>query len=150
TSLQTISATAGDGKVHINLPVRNALVKYDIYRSYFPDGGFVKINQQPALDPTYVDGTVSNGTRYYYYFVGEYQSGVVVAAPGAPLSNARINIPTPSDMGPNGGIALSAHGVEVQAFVDTASKNPQHLIALAALAQSGTNVKPIADWQPLL
>src|SRR5258707_11631640 len=71
TSIQTISATAGDGKIQINLPVRNALVKYDIYRSYFPDSGFVKITQQPVHDPTYVDTTVSNGTRYYYSLVGD-------------------------------------------------------------------------------
>ncbi|MCC7446712.1 MAG: alpha-glucosidase C-terminal domain-containing protein [Anaerolineae bacterium] len=145
-----LNAASGDGKVELRWPVRNALVRYNVYRSFFPNGGFTRINGTPIADnPPYVDTTVENGTRYYYYLetldskgLIEGQSNVVVAGPGAPIRSAQIEgsdtVTAP----------LSIAGVSISAKVTIDSANKQRVTAQAALTTPRADSATI-DWQPM-
>jgi hypothetical protein len=147
------TAKGGDGKIELNWPVRNALVRYNIYRSYFPVGGFTRLNEKPLDDTgSYIDTAVANGTRYYYYVTVlddkgllERQSAVVVAGAGALVSSVKAE--------PGGAVrivaAVSAAGVEFKADIKIDSTQKQSVMAQAGLAVKGADEKSVANWQDM-
>jgi hypothetical protein len=49
---------------------------YFVYRSSKPSGPYTQLNSTPEANPTYSDGTVSNGQVYYYYVTAVNSSNI--------------------------------------------------------------------------
>ncbi|MBN1384591.1 MAG: discoidin domain-containing protein, partial [Elusimicrobia bacterium] len=64
-----ISVQSGDSALFIdwNDNVENDLIGYNIYRSSEKDGKYKKINEHFVTGSRYIDRTVENKKRYYYY-----------------------------------------------------------------------------------
>src|SRR5258707_8554764 len=133
------SVTGGDGAIVVSFPARNAQVAYDVYRSYFPDAGYVKLTSTPITDRKYVDTSVANGVHYYYYLVGHTQtqpatrSGFLSTAPSAPIVKSSI---APADGSAQMNVPLSVKGVAVTATVHFDSSNVQNVQAQVALVDA--------------
>ncbi len=149
-----LKAAASDGKVMLSWPVRNALVKYDVYRSNFPTGAFTKLNDKPLDDTgSYTDTAVTNGTRYYYYVnvldekgLLQQKSGVVAAGPGAPIKSAQLLPPSGTQ---TISAPLSIKGLTLNASASIDSTQKQNVMAQATISAPNTDPKTLTDWQPM-
>jgi glycosidase len=59
-------ATEGDGTVGLVWNAAADAYGYYVYRSPVTGGGYVRLNDTPAMDTAYTDDTVVNGRLYYY------------------------------------------------------------------------------------
>lgn len=149
-----LTATASDGEVMLSWPVRNALVRYNIYRSLFPNGGFAKLNPSPVDDTgSYIDQTVANGTLYYYYVEAltdqgllDRRSKVVFGAPGGVIKSARL---TPVYDAAKIVIPVRASGLDFIGDVTVDSTRKQNVIAQIEMGAQGTEFDKNTDWQPM-
>ncbi|MGD0429404.1 MAG: hypothetical protein ABSC10_22080, partial [Candidatus Acidiferrales bacterium] len=49
---------------------------YFVYRSTKPSGPYTQLNSTPEANPSYSDGSVSNGQAYYYYVTAVNSSNI--------------------------------------------------------------------------
>jgi glycosidase len=149
-----LKAIASDAKVELTLP-NEANATYDVYRSYFIDSGFVKLTEQPIKE-SFVDASVANGYRYYYYVQPHYTtakvstpSNIVMAAPGGKITAVEVAPEASDNQTVPYSTAVSYKGFNVTAKASVESTVKQHLIAEIALVAKGTDAKSIKEWQSL-
>ena len=71
------AAVTGEHKVALTWEPSSSTVKgYFVYRSSKPSGPYAQLNSSPEANPSYSDGTVSNGQVYYYYVTAVDSSNI--------------------------------------------------------------------------
>ena len=71
------AAVTGEHKVALTWePSRSTVKGYFVYRSSKPSGPYAQLNSSPEANPSYSDGTVSNGQVYYYYVTAVDSSNI--------------------------------------------------------------------------
>jgi hypothetical protein len=75
-----LAARAKSGKIQLTWTSVGA-PSYDVYRSTLgPNAGFAKIATVATTYATYLDGTVVNGTKYYYRVIASTGCGSLAAS----------------------------------------------------------------------
>jgi fibronectin type 3 domain-containing protein len=91
----SLTALAGNGQVSLSWPVSGGLITYSVKRSTTGGGGYLAIASGVA-SPNLLDGTVTNGTTYYYVVTAVSPGGESANSPEAsvkpfaPISAAEL------------------------------------------------------------